>query len=419
MRTMKDIFIQAVLALLHHRIRAMLTMLGIAWGIMTVVLLMAYGNGFNSALMTGMRWAFSDGTVVLWNGQTSLQAGGERAGRRIRLNEEDGEALKELGVIKYVSPEYTEDYPLTFGNRQTSALVRGVAPEYGIMRSEFVESGRFINEEDIEKRRRVVFLGSKVAEKLFSHSSPVGESIRINGMTFEVVGVLVNKVQLSSYYRPDRECAFIPYTTVKQLWSQDYVDNLVFQTVDPSIQPRAIKQVREVLASRHRFDPRDDRAIVFEDSVENNKQISGITDGLNIVLIFIGALTLMIGGVGVMNIMLVSVTERTREIGVLKALGARRYHVLFQFLMEGLVITFLGGLVGILFSFTAVSVIHTLPFLAGLLDDPTGQTDIILLISPQVLLTAASILMFVGILSGLLPAIRASRLDPIESLHYE
>jgi putative ABC transport system permease protein len=335
------------------------------------------------------------------------------------MKEEDAEAIKELGLVKYVSPEYIRTLVLSYGNRQTSAPTRGVAPEYGIMRNETADVGRFINAEDVEKRRRVVFLGVEVARKLFSNGPAVGETIRMNGMTFEVVGVMTNKPQMSSYYSPDKYCAFIPYSTVGQLWNNEFVYSLVFQSLDPMMHDQAVKQVKDTLAARHDFDPRDKRAVTMMDSVENSRMLGGITGGLKIVLTFIGSLTLMIGGIGVMNIMLVSVTERTREVGIRKALGARRRHILVQFLMEALVITFIGGVLGIAFSYLMSWGIGSRPFLSELLEDPSGRTDIHFLLSPEVLLTATGILILVGVLSGLLPALRASRMDPIESLRYE
>jgi putative ABC transport system permease protein len=416
---LKEVFLQAIESLLGHRIRATMTMMGIAWGIVAVVLLMAYGNGFHEAIFVGFRRAFSNGTVVLWNGQTSMQAGGERAGKRIRMKEEDVDAIKELGLIKYASPEYVKYLPITYGIRQTTPAIRGVASEYQEMRSEIAEFGRFVNAEDVEKQRRVAFLGSEIAKKLFGNAPAVGESVRINGLSFEIIGVLTQKVSFSNYYSPDKYSVFLPYTTFKQIWSQEYVDNIVFQTLSPMTHTQALKQVRELLGARRGFNPKDERAVSFNDSVEATKQISGMTSGLKYVLSFIGALTLMIGGIGVMNIMLVSVTERTREIGVRKALGARRSHILLQFLFEALVITFLGGLLGVFFSWLMVTFAGHREFLAALLEDPTKQTDIHLLLSADVLLTATGILTIVGVFSGLWPAVRASKTDPIESLRYE
>src|SRR5882672_11087115 len=377
-----EIIYEAWVALKRNRTRSALTMLGIVWGIATVTLLIAYGNSFRSVLVNGFN-AFGKGAVICWPQQTSEQPGGQRAGKKVVLEQADLDMVKQTApLVKHVCLETVRRPGIAYGDRMVgTAPVRGVCPEYGEMRNEVPSEGRWIDSGDELERRRVIFLGGRLREQLFSGRNPIGETVQVGGVRFTVIGVMKRKIQLSNYFSSDDESAWIPYSTAGDLWNTRYAAVLLFQPVAPQFEQRAMAQVLAAVANRQQFSPTDKKAIQMFGRDEFRPVINGITIGLQGLLIFIGILTLGIGGVGVMNIMLVSVDERIREIGLRRALGARKRHIKMQFLAETLLIMVLGGAIGILISYLIATAVGTLPLMGALFEDDSGKADIHLKIS--------------------------------------
>jgi len=400
-----------------HRTRAILTLVAITWGTVAVVLLLSFGEGLGNQMMKGMMNA-GNRIMVVYGMETGLTYQGLPKGRRIRLMEEDATLLQQvIPAIDMISPQYRKNVQLLYGKFSITTECEGVNPLFEEMRRMYpAGGGRFLNAVDLQEQRRVLFLGEEIAKEIFKDENPIGKTILVDGVPFTMIGVMQKKIQTAMNNGPDVRRAIIPYTTFRTTYGNIYVNTLVVHPSDPSQQERVKSEIYRVLGRKYQFDPEDERALGIWDFIEAEKISQKVGIGVAIFMFSVGFLTLLIAGVGVANVMYVVVKERTREIGIKMAVGARRKYILGQFIFEALLLAFVGGGIGLLFSFSVVTAVRMIPT-----GDEINAMQFLgrPVLSLTTMLMTAGILTTIGLLAGFFPARKAASVDPVESLRYE
>ncbi len=400
--------------------RMFLTLIAILWGTLSIMLLLAFGEGMKKQFAINNR-GLGEGIVIMWGGQTTKPFQGFGKGRRIRLAPEDvGYLKRRMPELEVVAAEYIRwGAEIRYKDKLLNERINGVPPVYEDIRNfRPTMGGRMINDLDIEQKRRVAFLGFRLKERLFGPEIPdeecVGEMIYINGSPFTVIGVMAEKMQMSSYQGRDADVIAIPFTTFNTIFADPWLDNMILKPM-PGYSFREIEpRLFDVMGAKYRFDPSDDQALWTWDLVEEYETTQSVMTGIQIFLGIIGGLTLLIAGVGVTNIMYVSIRERTREIGVKMAVGARKTYVLVQFVVEALGITFFGGLLGMAVAYIMTELFKMIPIESEAINMIGRPT-----VSLEIGIAVTIILGILGFFAGLFPALKAASINPTEALRYE
>ncbi len=398
-----------------QKTRAFLTTIAITWGTLAIVLLMAFGAGLSFRMREGFLNA-GNYIIRIYGGQTTKKWEGLPIGRRINLTEEDANIIHQsIPMIEAVNAGIGRYVRLRNGLITSSTYCEGVYPDFEYLRRTFhAAGGRFLNERDIVEKKRVMFLGSVIAKEVFGTESPIGETVYMDGLPFTIVGIMPKKLQTSMNYGPDDRRAIVPFTTFKSIYGDRYLDELIVKPARNRDSEKVISEIKRIMSKKYKFDPTDERALPMWDFIEQEKIGSRVFLGINIFLGVIGGMTLIIAGVGVANIMYVVVKERTHEIGIKRAIGAKRRHITFQFIFESLLISLSGGGLGLLVSLGVIKLVWSIPAKEGAFEF-LGRP----IMSGLVVALAIGLLTTIGLLAGFFPARKAANVDPVEALRYE